>query len=174
MTVSSAGWIPFSPGRRLATFDAVAAWRSTVETDRRGWSSSIEFHRASEAAPFALWPGAGTGPGRPWLLRAHRLLDDGVVTGPAFGRELVNGTLEYSHPVRRSFGAVLAVAGFIDAARASHRSTGLGRSPFFADAGIGLRARLPGGSGTLRVDLAHGLRGGSTTLSAGWLARWPR
>ncbi|TAK16714.1 MAG: hypothetical protein EPO35_04775 [Acidobacteria bacterium] len=174
VTVSSSGWIPLSSGRRLSTVAVAAAWRSTPETDRRGWSSSMEFRRASAAAPLALWSGAGTGQGRPALLRAHPLLDDGVVTGAAFGRELVNGTLEYSQPVGRAFGAVLAVAGFVDAARASHRSTGLGRSPLFADAGIGLRVRLPGGAGVLRADLAHGLHGGATTLSAGWVARWPK
>ena len=123
---------------------------------------------ASRAAPLALWQGAGTGQGRAGLLRAHPLLTDGVLTGPVFGRELVRGSLEYVRPVKRTRAGGLSIAGFVDAARAWHRLNGLDPSPLYVDAGIGLRVRGPGPGGAIRVDVAHGLRGGGTTLSASW------
>ena len=83
----------------------------------------------SAAAPFDLWPGAGTGHVRTPLLRAHPLLDAGVVSGPVFGRRLAHGTVEYQHPL------------------------------------------LTGG--TLRADIARGLRDRRLALSAGWHAPWP-
>ena len=49
---------------------------------------------ASTHAPLALWPGAGDGMARPYLLRAHPLLVDDIVSGPAFGRTLLHLTAE--------------------------------------------------------------------------------
>jgi hypothetical protein len=44
------------------------------------------------------------------------------------------------------------------------------------DVGVGLRLRGPVVGGGMRLDLAHGLHGGGTVLSAGWSwdAAWPR
>jgi hypothetical protein len=36
------------------------------------------------------------------------------------------------------------------------------------DIGAGLRVKLPGASGALRVDVAHGLRDGADALTLGW------
>jgi outer membrane translocation and assembly module TamA len=125
-------------------------------------------------APLALWPGAGTGQGRTGLLRAHPLLESGVLTGPVFGREVANGTFEYVQPVARPRGVGISIAGFVDAAKAWRRLGGLDTSRLFVDAGLGLRMRAPGSGGAIRIDVAHGLRGGGTTLSASWGAAWPR
>jgi outer membrane translocation and assembly module TamA len=123
---------------------------------------------ASRAAPLALWQGAGTGQARSGLLRAHPLLDDGVLTGPVFGRGVAHASLEYARPVKRTRAGSLSIAGFVDAARAWHRLNDLGTSPLYIDAGAGLRFGGPGPGGAIRIDIAHGLRGGGTTISASW------
>lgn len=123
--------------------------------------------RAGSNAPLALWPGAGTGHGRDVLLRAHPLLDDGIVTGPAFGRELVHGGFEWRRWVQpRARPVRFAPALFVDTARAFRGVNGVdGR--FELDAGAGLRLAIPG-SGVLRIDVARGLSDGRTAVSFGW------
>jgi hypothetical protein len=41
------------------------------------------------------------------------------------------------------------------------------------DAGVGARVRVTGSGAAIRIDLARGLRGGGTTLSADWQEAWP-
>jgi outer membrane translocation and assembly module TamA len=126
---------------------------------------------ASASAPFDLWPGAGVGQARAPLLRAHPLLADGVVTGPAFGRRLLHATVEHQRPIMRLAEGAVGVAAFVDAARAwSQPGPGV---RWHADAGLGIRVALPAGVGTLRVDVARGLRDRRHVVSAGWLAGWP-
>ena len=168
LAASAGWWAPFAGGDRFAAGGLLASWRSTDVLTVPSWSAVTELSVASRAAPLALWQGAGTGQGRAGLLRAHPLLTDGVLTGPVFGRELVRGSLEYVRSVKQTRAGGLWIAGFIDAARAWHRLNGLDPSPLYVDAGIGLRVRGPGPGGTIRVDVAHGLRGGGTTLSASW------
>jgi hypothetical protein len=127
--------------------------------------------RVSSAAPLALWVGAGDGHARAPLLRAHPLLHDGVIElagGSAFGRTLVDATIEARRWLDRPALLRVAVAGFVDIARASRRG-GSGGEAAQADVGGGLRLKVPGLSGVLRVDVAHGLRDGATALTAGWL-----
>jgi outer membrane translocation and assembly module TamA len=106
------------------------------------------------------------------------LLRDNVVTeGAVFGRRLAHGSLEYARPVAHTVAGGVALAGFVDTARAWQRLDSLAPSPLYIDAGVGLRVNVPGApgaGGAIRLDIAHGLRGGGTTLSAGWGAAWPR
>ena len=175
---SGGWWTPFAGGNRFGTTGLLAAWRSTADARRPFWSAVSEISAASRVAPLALWPGAGTGQGRSGLLRAHPLLTSleagDVLTGPVFGREVAHGSLEYVRPVKQTLAGGLSLAGFADAARAWHRPDGLDRSPLYVDAGVGVRARAPGLGGGIRIDLARGLRGGGTTLSASWAGSWPR
>jgi hypothetical protein len=173
--VASSGlWTPFGGGDRFGTGGLLAAWRSTADATIPSWSAVTEIAVASRAAPLALWLGAGSGHGRNALLRAHPLHQGGVLTGPAFGRELVHGSVEYVRPVARALAGGLSVAGFVDAARASQRLNGLNPSPLYVDAGVGLRVQTPGHGGAIRIDVAHGLHGGGTRLSASWGGSWPR
>lgn len=172
--VSAASWLPAGDGRRFMSGGVSLAARSTVDAAHSSWSGAIEFQRVGAASPLALWAGAGTGPGRNAFLRAHDLLERGVITGSVLGRELVNGTLEYSRPLRTIRTAAVSLAGFVDAARASRRRTGLEPTPLYVDVGAGLRIHVPGSFGGVRLDVAHGLNGGRTTLSGGWIAAWPR
>ena len=96
------------------------------------------------------------------------------MTGPVFGRDVAHGSLEYARPVGHTLAGGLSIAGFVDAARAWHRLNGLDTSPLYVDAGVGVRVHAPGPGGAIRIDVAHGLRGGGTTLSAGWGGAWPR
>jgi hypothetical protein len=173
LAAAGAWWTPFGAGDRFGTAGLSVAWRSTDDGARPAWSAATGFAAASRVAPLAVWSGAGTGQGRSELLRAHPLLTDDIVTGAVFGRDLLHGSFEYARPVGATLAGALSVASFVDLARAWHRLTGPEPSPLYVDAGIGVRVHAPGSSGSLRLDLAHGLRGGGTTLSAGWVAAWP-
>lgn len=166
-----AAWAPLAEGR--PSFRTLAAdARGRLGEAGSGVTASFRggLRRASAGAPLSLWPGAGTGRGRPQLLRAHPLLEDGRVTGPAFGRSLVHGGAETTAwlggigPVRAG------VAGFVDAAAVADRAEGWPGERAHVDAGTGLRLGIGPGGGTLRLDGAVGLRDGRTALSVGWIS----
>ncbi|MEO6223602.1 MAG: C39 family peptidase [Vicinamibacterales bacterium] len=165
-------WTPTAGAHQFATRALLAAWRSTADMTGGAWSVQSELSAAGSEAPLAVWEGAGTGSGRASLLRAHPLLREGVVTGAVFGRRVARGTVEYARPVSKTIAGTVAIAGFIDAAQAWRRIEGA-RSPLLVDAGVGVRLRMPGRAETLRLDFAHGLRGGGATVSIGWLGVWP-
>ncbi len=144
-----------------------------METGARAWTGIVALSSAGRAAPLALWEDAGPGHSRPGLLRAHRLIEDDVVTGEAFGRTFAYGTTEVTQPIGRGMSGSVAVAGFVDVARASHRLDGSHQSPLLVDAGAGLRISAMGRPEVLRIDVAHGLRGGGTRLSFTWGRAWP-
>jgi Peptidase_C39 like family len=122
----------------------------------------------SNAAPVALWPGAGDGHARPALLRAHPLLADGVVVGPAFGRTLSYGNAEVQRWFERGTIVRLGLATFADAARATRGFDERGDSRAQVDVGAGLRIRVPGARGIVRADFATGLRDGARAISVAW------
>jgi predicted double-glycine peptidase len=173
MGVDLAAWMPIGSGRRLARSGVAAAWRSTPDTGSGAWLVSANFTATSAGAPFDLWPGAGGGHARTPLLRAHPLLDRGVITGDVLGRWLSQSTVEYQHPLLSASAGAIRVAAFADTARAWRLIGGQGSSPLHTDVGAGLRVVLPGTGGTMRVDVARGLRDGRVALSAGWQAPWP-
>ena len=123
---------------------------------------------ASTAAPASIWPGADTGHARDVLLRAHPLLEDGVIEGGVFGRHVSFGSVEAQRWLRPMWHGLLRVApaAFVDVARA-RRGLETTDTRVHYDAGAGLRLSIPG-AGVLRVDIAHGLRDGRTALSVGW------
>jgi len=171
--VDAAAWTPMGSTARFGRAALSSAWRSTRQVDRASWTITAGFEAASLAAPFDLWPGAGTGHARAPLLRAHPLLDEGVVSGAVFGRRLAHGTVEYHHPLRTFIGGALGLAAFADTATAWRRLRDDDRSPIHTDVGAGIRVALPGTAGTLRADLARGLRDRRVVFSAGWTAPWP-
>ncbi len=171
--LDSAAWVPIGSGGRFAATGVSAAWRSARDGNGAAWLVQAGLAAASVAAPLDLWSGAGTGQARTPLLRAHPLLDDGVVGGPVFGRQLVHGTIEYQHPIRAVPTGAVRLAGFADTARAWSRIGGDARPSWHTDVGAGVRIVLPGNGGTTRVDVARGLRDRGVVLSAGWQAPWP-
>ena len=172
LAASGGWWVPFAGGNGFETGNLLAAWRSTADATRPSWSAVTEFGLATRGAPLALWQGAGTGQGRSGLLRAHSLLHGDVLDGPVFGRHVVRGSLESERPLGRLLTGGLSIAGFVDVARAWHRLSGPDSSRLYVDAGAGVRVR--GAGGLVRLDVAHGLRGGGTTFSASWGGAWPQ
>lgn len=162
------------------------AWNGSLEARGR-WPGPDGSRLAAAAgveaigprAPRMLWPGAGTGRVRRHLLRAHPLVRDGVVTGPAFGRVLAHGGVEPSVKLPLSLPVSVRAAAFLDLARAWRRDDTAGPAPadaggrLLADLGAGLRVELPGVGGRLRLDAATGLADGAEALSLGWEAPWP-
>ncbi|HUR19445.1 MAG TPA: C39 family peptidase [Vicinamibacterales bacterium] len=173
LVASGTEWRPTAGSGRFGTRALLVAGRSTDDVTRGVWSAVTEMSVASSTAPLAVWEGAGTGTARAGLLRAHPLLDEGVLTGEVFGRRVTRGTLEYARPVRRTVVGSISIAAFVDVAQAAQRLTSP-RSPLFVDAGAGVRVRMPGRAEVVRIDVAQGLRGGGAAVSVGWLAPWPK
>jgi hypothetical protein len=157
---------------------AFTAWRAGAGVDVRSAIrhegtvvlGTAGFDSASNDAPRALWPGAGLGHGRTALLRAHPLLDDGRITGDIFGRRVYHAGTEVRRWLKPVMKIVrIAPAMFLDTASADHRLRP--GSMWHADLGAGLRLAAPG-SGVLRIDVAKGLRDGSTAFSAGVGGSW--
>jgi peptidase C39-like protein len=164
-----AGWKGIDGGARFAAGDLLARWGSPTP-GRGGWRVRAGISRATSDAPLALWPGAGTGTGRAPLLRAHPLLDRGVIAGRVFGRTLVHGGLERQGWVWGVKPLRLGWALFADAAR-PWDPLEPAPVPWQVDAGAGIRLAGMGTRGQFRVDLARGLDDGKVALSFGWEAR---
>ncbi len=163
-------WTPVSEGAAFSAASATAAARSSTET--AGWvvAGNAGLQSAGDAAPFGLWPGAGAGHAREPLLRAHPLLEDGIIDvagSSVFGRTLAFGGAEVQRWLARPALARVAVAGFVDVARAT-RQAGI-ETPGQCDLGLGMRVRMPGSAGLLRIDVARGMRDGARALTVGIL-----
>jgi hypothetical protein len=171
LSIDGSRWMPIAEGR---AFDSAGArlWARS-STDTRGWVylGTIGTQRVSEAAPLGLWPGAGDGHARAALLRAHPMLNDGIVSlagSSAFGRALAHGGVEAQRWFERPSVVRVGVGGFVDVARASRRAAP-GVESAQVDVGAGVRVKVPGSARVLRVDFARGLRDGATALTVGWL-----
>ena len=167
-------WTSIGTGRAFSSTDLYGTYRSTVLPERPVWTTLAGVTLASDNAPLAVWPGAGSGRGRGALLRAHPLLKMGVLTGEAFGRRLAYSSTEYERPLYGSEYGTVSLAGFLDIARAWRRQFPLGPTPWLADIGGGIRFNTPTAGGKVRIDFAYGLRDGGVRLSAGYLNAWGR
>ncbi len=118
----------------------------------------------SDDAPLALWPGAGTGSGRSGaLLRAHPLLDKGVLQGRVFGRDLVHGGVERRFWMWEANQVRIGFALFADAAKV-WRPIFDRDIPAQVDVGGGIRIAT-GRRDDLRADAAYGLQDGEFAIS---------
>lgn len=157
----TAGWF----GRnRFASTEGAWRWRSSA---RRSSGSigvaRIQAGAATSRVPLNLWFAGDTGHVRPTLLRAHPVLDGGRLRDSRLGRAMVSVSMEAQHWWPLPGGVRTAGAVFTDAARVARRPSG--RAITDLDAGLGVRLMAPGVPGTLRVDLAKGLRDGAMALS---------
>jgi hypothetical protein len=171
VSADAAWWTPVTSGPAFDSAGAHLAARSSTESSGLVHQVVFGATRVSDAAPFAIWPGASDGHARASLLRAHPLLDDGVVDAggqSAFGRTLLNAGFESQRWLDRPSLVRVGIAGFVDAARASRRAVS-GTESFQVDVGAGLRIKIPGSPGVLRLDIAHGARDGANALTVGWL-----
>ena len=94
-------------------------WRTTTNDDKAAILTVSRSSGSVNAGPARSRPGAGTGHARPYLLRAHSLLDrNGAIDSPAFGRQLVHSTAEVRRPLVASGLLRLTGTAFVDVARA--------------------------------------------------------
>ena len=88
----------FWPGTGgFSSLSTAVRWRSSNDSVNNLVLVETNAALVSDRAPEDLWPGAGTGNGRRVLLRAHPLLDDGIVRSEAFGRQIVQTSAEWRH-----------------------------------------------------------------------------
>jgi predicted double-glycine peptidase len=168
--LTATAWMPFGTAAPFQSSTLRGSFRSTRLAD--GWVvlADAGVSRASSAAPLLLWPRAGEGRDTDALLRAHPLFRDGIVAWDersVFGRTLGFAHAEAQRWMTTASPVRLAVAAFADAANASRRMSAADTTQI--DVGGGLRLRIPGTAGTLRVDVAHGLRDDADALTLGWL-----
>jgi hypothetical protein len=166
--IAAGRWLPLGAAA-FATLDTDVSLRSSRDTRPLVVVARGGVSVASAAAPLALWSGAGEGRSRAPLLRAHALLHDGRIDGPAFGRTLAHGTVELQHWLRRPSLVRIGGALFTDAAAAGHRPafSASGRA-LLVDGGVGLRLRIPGHAGAFRIDVVRGLRDSARAWAIGW------
>jgi hypothetical protein len=169
----AAGWWSAGSGPFHVVSGRISARTSAAEPEGLLLRGDVSYDAASARAPFALWPGAGTGAGRSPLLRGHPLLRDGlIVVDRAFGPRLLRGGLEMEVPLASIGPLRLRTAAFVDWARVlATRHAPAARA--FGGVGVGLRLRLPGSAQALRADIATPWGAARLRLSAGWQARWP-
>ena len=170
LSADATTWRATANGPRFGVAGARAIARSSP--DPQGWrlEAALGADYAADFAPLALWAGAGEGRAREPLLRAHPLLDDGVLRveqHTVFGRTVAYSNVELQRWLRGSQSPVIGLAAFVDAARASRRLAPGDRAQ--ADVGFGLRVRVPGINRILRIDAAHGLSDGANAITAGWM-----
>jgi hypothetical protein len=171
LVLETAGTLWTGSGDAFAAANADLRWRSKATPAGAVWLANAGYRVATASAPASVWPGADTGHARDVLLRAHPLLDDGVIAGGVIGRRAAHGGAEWQHwlaPGRQRL-ARLAPAIFLDVARATRGFTHSDRRVHY-DAGAGLRVSIAG-TGILRIDVARGLRDGRTAFSVGWQRR---
>lgn len=155
---------------RFAGVEAALAARSSADRAGTVLAARAGFGTVTAAAPRDLWLAGDTGDTRTPLLRAHPLVEDGRFRTSELARRLVHASLEARHwwPVSA---ARVGAAVFADAAHGGQRLTGRSRGD--VDVGAGVRLAVPGLAGTLRADVARGLRDGATIVSfvyeaSGW------
>ncbi len=90
VVADASAFAPVSAGSSFRSVGVRFDARTSRNAQRWGLAATAGANAVSSAAPFALWSGAGDGHARPALLRAHPLLDDGAIDGPAFGRTLTS------------------------------------------------------------------------------------
>ena len=170
LVVQGARWVVLEHGAPFGTGGMSIQWCTTGLERCDAWHGRLGISGATAHAPLALWSGAGTGHGRAPLLRAHPLLDGGIITGRVFGRTLAHGTIERQSwpwtvgPMRLGWALFLDAAKARDPGRAESRS----QTPWQVDGGMGLRLRGLGRKGELRIDAAHGFEDGNSAVSVGW------
>ncbi|MFO7652316.1 MAG: C39 family peptidase [Candidatus Krumholzibacteriia bacterium] len=170
-SVAVARWTSLDGGVPFAAGGVSFGWGSGGLTGGDGWRGRAGLSSATADAPLALWSGAGTGYGRAPLLRAHPLLDGGVIEGRVFGRTLAHATIERQVWPWRHGPVQFGWAVFVDGARPWHTGRAE-RVPWQVDGGLGLRLRSVGLKGQLRIDVAHGFTDGHRAGSVAWESAW--
>jgi outer membrane translocation and assembly module TamA len=95
-----------------------------------------------------------------------------VVTGDAFGRQLVFGSVSYEHHLKVTKYGTVGLVGFVDSAHATD-GLSLARPRVHTDVGLGARFHSSD-FGSIRIDVGYGLRDRNFEISTGFVKPWPR
>ncbi len=173
LVAGGGSWMGFGGARGFSELGGTAAFRNGTRHGRWALAARFDGRRATGAAPMAIWPSAGTGASRAFLLRGSPLVSDGIVVGEAFGRGLLHATAEAQMQVAERMLVRLGIAAFADWAKPwdTPPSSGPGRSVFAI--GAGLRIHGPG-STAFRFDVAKRPGSPGLLVSAGVIPPWPR
>jgi hypothetical protein len=169
----SATWYGAGDNRSTTTGELVLMMRSTVHDDKPLLTALAGVALTANDAPLILWPAASSGAEQVAQLRAHRLHEDGLVTG-VYGRRLSFGSVEYVHPLPTRLGpSFLGLAGFVDVANASS-GLAAAETPLHVDVGTGIRVNASRSGSRIRLDIGYGLQDGVLRVSAGYVQPWGR
>ena len=150
-----------------------AGWASALGLAKPAWSVRLGWDHASSSTPIGVLPIAGGNLQWAIPLRAHPARD-GFLLGRNAGRDLLHAGLAVDHPVLRLGPAILGAGLFADGAEIVRPLDGAVPRRWDLDLGGGLRLGLGDGrTGTLRLDLAHGVADGRWALTAGLHRDWP-
>ena len=170
--VDGSSWYGTDGGRAFRLSSAAVKWRQRNRTAAGGFSAEAGAAGATQQTPLSFWSGGDVGSSRQALLRGHKLLTDGVVTGQVFGRRFLFASATYDRPLRTFKFGTASVAGFVDSARPLN---GILPTWDVTQVDIGLGVRLHSASyGSVRADFGYGLRDGSKAVSAAFVREWPR
>jgi hypothetical protein len=97
-------WIPVDESASFRSVGGRATFRTSADRDRTTVLTTLALDDVSGPAPLTVWPGAGGGHARDALIRAHPLLENNIVAGPAFGQRVASGTIEAQRWFRGSPG----------------------------------------------------------------------
>ena len=87
----------------------------------------------------------------------------GQIRVDQIGRQVIYSSGETQRWWAGKAGVRFGAAAFVDVAHTDRRAVDRARTD--VDVGIGARLAVPGVSGTIRIDVAKGLRDGATALS---------
>lgn len=146
---------------RFGTWDVLG--RASQPLARGYWlEGRAAWANVSREAPLDMWAAGDNGQVRSTLLRAHPLVRRGTFAGPRLGTRVATMSVELQR-LYETRGARFGPAAFVDVGRTAGRLSG--GSVVDSDVGVGFRASVAGMPGTVRVDIAKGLRDGATALS---------
>lgn len=168
--LGAAGWKGTGRQEGFSALEAEARWRSHLQ--RSGWIHTelrTGVVSVTEEAPKTLWPGAGIGMMRPYLLRAHPLEKGGRLRGDGLSRRLLHAGLEISTRAWLVGPARIRPGAFLDAATGG--SSGA-IDAVKVDAGGSLLVSVPGSSGHFEISVARGLTDGAGAFSLAWRESW--
>jgi hypothetical protein len=158
--IDVSGWKASSS---FGTIDTGATIRSTTERQGQVFVGRAGLGLASVHTPADIWFAGDTGRARGVPLRAHPLMTGGEMRADRIGRQIVYTSGETQHWWAGTARVRLGAAAFLDVARVERRAEA--RALTDVDVGVGARLALPGVSGVLRIDVAKGLRDGTTAVS---------
>jgi hypothetical protein len=170
LRMEGAGWVGAARQEGFAFGNTEVRWRgSEVPHGRIRVEVRSGVALASRHAPRALWPGAGTGAVRPYLLRAHPLTQGGAVREGDLGRGLWYGGGEVAGPNWRTGPIRLEPVGFVDLGRLWKTE---GEERLRVDLGASARLRLMGTEGWLELSVARSLNDDASAVSLSWRETW--